>query len=135
MAWSCGLLACGPPTSREPRCSGLESRASMQTCDARPAWQENRSYASMQMCDARPALQENRSLLRTLDCFTEGMLILDTSTPSWQVLHANEAWSACTGAHSNAGVGPASRISGRGRARYTEGSRLLVAAGWNLAGG
>ena len=120
------------------------SCASMQRCDAWPALQENpktppceprclglEKHASMQRCDAWPALQENRSLLRTLDCFTEGMLILDTSTPAWQVLHANEAWSACTGEHSGAGVGSVTKNSGCGRAHHTEGST----GSWWLQGG
>lgn len=46
-------------------------------------------------------LQANKSLLRTLDCFKEGLLLVDLSPGSdWRILYANEAWTAATGARS-----------------------------------
>lgn len=36
-------------------------------------------------------------LLRGLECFTNGILLVDTCTSAWPVLHANEAWAEQTG--------------------------------------
>ena len=36
-------------------------------------------------------------LLRTLSCFTKGILLVDTRMPEWPILHANEAWAEQNG--------------------------------------
>ncbi|KAK9825347.1 hypothetical protein WJX81_000779 [Elliptochloris bilobata] len=51
--------------------------------------------------EKRIALQRHmassRRLLRTLECFTSGILLVDTRTPEWPILHANEACAELTG--------------------------------------
>lgn len=41
--------------------------------------------------------QTNQSLLRSLNCFDEGMLLLDLGQSEWKILFANEAWKEMTG--------------------------------------
>ena len=42
-------------------------------------------------------LQQNQGLMRSLDTFNQGMLLLDVAQPGWKVLHASETWSAIAG--------------------------------------
>jgi hypothetical protein len=39
-----------------------------------------------------------RRLLRALECFTNGILLVNTHSPEWTVMHANEAWAEQMGA-------------------------------------
>ncbi|GFR53121.1 hypothetical protein Agub_g15837 [Astrephomene gubernaculifera] len=41
--------------------------------------------------------RENVQLIRALDCFSEGIMLLNMSLPSWPILFANEAWERATG--------------------------------------
>lgn len=41
--------------------------------------------------------QTNQKLLRGLDCFDEGLILLDMGVPDWRILYANECWSDVTG--------------------------------------
>lgn len=42
---------------------------------------------------------ENTQLIRALDCFSEGIMLLNLSLPTWPVLFVNEAWERATGLH------------------------------------
>ena len=42
-------------------------------------------------------MQANQSLLRALDCFNDGMLLVDLGEPGWRILYANESWTSITG--------------------------------------
>ncbi|KAK9790562.1 hypothetical protein WJX73_005557 [Symbiochloris irregularis] len=41
--------------------------------------------------------QEQNKLLRAMDCFSEGIMLINTSTESWDIMFLNEAWSRLTG--------------------------------------
>lgn len=40
--------------------------------------------------------RENHQLIRALDCFNEGIMLVNMSLPSWPILFANEAWEKAT---------------------------------------
>ena len=64
----------------------------------------------------RPHLQANESmrlsrqtsgLLRALDCFSQGIMLVDTSTSDWSIVFVNDAWVAVTGIQREKGLGGA----------------------------
>ncbi|KAG2454256.1 hypothetical protein HYH02_001289 [Chlamydomonas schloesseri] len=51
--------------------------------------------------------RENHQLIRALDCFNEGIMLVNMSLPSWPILFVNEAWEKATGVAREALTGDA----------------------------
>ncbi|KXZ50686.1 hypothetical protein GPECTOR_15g370 [Gonium pectorale] len=49
--------------------------------------------------------RENNQLIRALDCFSEGIMLLNMSLPTWPILFVNEAWERATGVAKDALTG------------------------------
>lgn len=45
--------------------------------------------------------KENKQLLRAMDCFSEGIILVNVSDPKWPVVYMNEAFSKVTGLGAN----------------------------------
>ncbi|GLC39870.1 hypothetical protein PLESTF_000919300 [Pleodorina starrii] len=41
--------------------------------------------------------RENNQLIRALDCFSEGIMLVNMSLPTWPIMFVNEAWEKATG--------------------------------------
>ncbi|GIL48868.1 hypothetical protein Vafri_5296 [Volvox africanus] len=41
--------------------------------------------------------RENNQLIRALDCFNEGIMLVNMSLPTWPIMFVNEAWEKATG--------------------------------------
>ncbi|PNW70925.1 hypothetical protein CHLRE_17g739250v5 [Chlamydomonas reinhardtii] len=51
--------------------------------------------------------RENNQLIRALDCFNEGIMLVNMSLPAWPILFVNEAWEKATGVARDALTGDA----------------------------
>ncbi|KAK9808830.1 hypothetical protein WJX72_004554 [[Myrmecia] bisecta] len=43
--------------------------------------------------------RQTSGLLRAMDCFSEGIMLVDTSLPMWRIMFINDAWTRITGIH------------------------------------
>ena len=49
--------------------------------------------------------RQTSSLLRALDCFAQGIMLVDTSTNDWSIIFVNDAWVTVTGHTTGEGPG------------------------------
>lgn len=51
--------------------------------------------------------RQTSGLLRALDCFSQGIMLVDTSTSDWSIVFVNDAWVTITGIQREKGLGGA----------------------------
>ena len=51
--------------------------------------------------------RQTSGLLRALDCFSQGIMLVDTSTSDWSIVFVNDAWVTVTGIQREKGLGGA----------------------------
>ena len=51
--------------------------------------------------------RQTSGLLRALDCFSQGIMLVDTSTSGWSIVFVNDAWVTITGIQREKGLGGA----------------------------
>ena len=54
--------------------------------------------AGLQDMEAARVQTEKSNLLRAMDCFTEGVMLLNVTTNDFRIMFLNDAWARITGA-------------------------------------
>uniref|UniRef100_A0A383VAX6 GAF domain-containing protein n=1 Tax=Tetradesmus obliquus TaxID=3088 RepID=A0A383VAX6_TETOB len=110
------------------------------------------SLAKQQLAQASSSKAERAAqyklMLRTLDCVTSAVLLVDTSKPDWTIVHANSGWqrllnqcaphsrsSFSSNISSNINSMPGSRHEGEWQSSHTAGQAAAAAAAAAAGGG